>query len=119
MAIKYDELTPDGKQLLENIDNYEEVLNPTPEAPVDNRPKKLKTSADRFEVLRLKREMQLMIDNSRLVVRDCGEVISRYKSAEEYITSDAKVAKTIHENLIIRLERVMNGGEAFPAPTTS
>lgn len=113
MNLQYNQLTEDGKKMFDTMAEYEELVNPTPVKP-EKSSTKLKSSADRFEVLRLRREIQAMIDNSKLVVRDTTVLVNSCATLEEYITSDAKVARTLHEKLIERLTRVLNDGEAFP-----
>jgi seryl-tRNA synthetase len=108
-----EDLTPEGKRLYKNIDKINEQLNtitvtlpPVELPPIEINP----TQADN-DHLRL--EIARMIKNSELVVRDCNKILAKCKNEKEYLLNDCRIAKTIHENNIIRLTRILDGLPAF------
>jgi len=107
-----EELTDEGRQMWENIANYEKLISSKYVTPTE---KKVRTKLNIFEIqlLFMRDEIRRMIINSTRVVRDCDDIISTYTSKEEYISSDAKVAKQIHLNLIVRLNRLLEYESVF------
>lgn len=106
------ELTEEGLRMWNNLSNYQKLavgitLMPEPKK------RKARTHPTEIELGFLRLEIKKMIKNSQMVVEDCNKLITACSNMEEYLSCDAKVAKMIHTNLIDRLTRVLNGGEAF------
>lgn len=109
ITIELEDDTPEELlQLRANIQDYENllaginILEPEePEHPA--------VGTTKF----LRDELRRMIKNSELVVIGCREIIKTYKTKEEYIKSDAKVAMVLHQNLINRLRRILEYTPAF------
>lgn len=108
------DLTPEGEKILNNVLNFEHLISlfvdgeyKPPEPPTTQRPK------SEVDLSNMKLELIKMIVNSKMVVRDCEEILMKLNDVEAYMLNDAKIAKTIHLNLIDRLERVLLGMSAF------
>jgi hypothetical protein len=109
ITVELEDDTPEELlQLRANMEDYEmllagvSVLEPEePEHPA--------VGTTKF----LRDELRRMIKNSELVVAGCKDIIATYKTKVEYIKSDAKVAMSLHQNLIIRLKRVLEYTPAF------
>lgn len=108
------DLTPEGERILDNVLTFDHLQSlfpdgsyqpPTP--PVTARPK------SEVDLSNMKLELIKMIINSKMVVRDCEEILYKLDNVEAYMLNDTKIAKTIHLNLIDRLERVLLGMTAF------
>lgn len=66
------------------------------------------------EVQRMRIELRRLQQNSRIVVKECEDMMKVFLEKEQYFKlNEARVAKTIHTNLIERLDRILNGGSAF------
>jgi hypothetical protein len=110
-----EDFTEEGKRLYRALSKYQTITEP-PKPPV--KPPgfdlyQFNLDILQKEVLFLKKEMARMIKNSELVIADCDIILEKVKTKEEYIKSDAKVAKTLHQNNIERLIRVLDGRPAF------
>ena len=107
------ELTREGQRMFDNLMKYQELNAPV---LVDNvsppPPPEVKTIIE-LENEHLKTEIARMIKNSEMVVEDCNKILAKITSQAEYMTSDAKVAKTLHERNIERLTRILDGKPAF------
>lgn len=59
-------------------------------------------------------ELKKLIQNSCLVIRDCELQIAYHTKRENYFkANEAKVALTIHINLIDRITTILNGSRVF------
>lgn len=58
-------------------------------------------------------QIKKMIQHSKNVIRDCDEIIETYRDEKQYLAGDAKVAKTLHSKLIVRLTRLLDSQEVF------
>lgn len=103
------DLTPEGQTMWDNILNYEKLHKGKTLIPKEEK----KLSVFEMEIIFIRREIRKLIKNSEAVIADCDELILTYDNMQDYLTSDVKVAKTIHENLIKRLQRVLFYQEAF------
>ena len=101
-------LTPEGQQLWNNIAR-QELPRPKAKVPV-------LTYSCEAELESIKIQIKKMIQHSLNVINDCDEIINEYKTEKEYLAGDAKIAKTLHGNLIGRLKRLLNGKEVFDFP---
>jgi len=106
------ELTEEGKKMWQNIMDYGTIINGNPlETP--RKPRKVKISVEKIENDFYRLEIRRMIHNSKLVIQDCDRILQKCENIQDYISSDAKVAKTIHSNLINRLEKILKFSPAF------
>lgn len=55
-----------------------------------------------------RKEIADLLENSKNVVEDCNNILSLCTTQDEYLRSDTKVAKMIHERLIGRYTRLLN-----------
>jgi len=107
-------LTQEGERMFDNLQDYErklagEDIIPPVKPPIDI----LKLMQDQKELLFLRKQLKKMIQNSNMVTKDCRDQIDAYTKIEQYFASEAKVALTCHTNLIERLNRILDGKEAF------
>lgn len=105
-----EELTPEGQELWNNIESIMRLNKGKSLLPKKRLPK---IDLNEIALMCIRTEIRKMIRNSELVIEQCDQVIATYKTKEEYYTSDAKVAKRLHTNLIERLKRVLNYKPAF------
>ena len=106
------ELTDEGKKIWEQISAYETLMSGKSLNPTEKK-RRVKLNVYEVELYAIRLEIKRMIKNSMMVVSDCKRIIETYKTKEEYMTSDAKVAMVIHLNLIGRLQKVLDGESAF------
>lgn len=103
--------SPEGQRIFDNILKYDELKNKTkngvPPPPIK------KMSKEAIDLNNIRLELVKLIVNSQMVVDDCNEILENIVDMDEYLKCDAKVAKTVHENQITRLERVIAGLPAF------
>jgi hypothetical protein len=106
------DLTPEGQKLLDTILSYANLsVEPgDQDGPPNNVNKKGRWQ---LEAERLRLEMTKMMINSIMVVEDCNEIIKQITTADGYINCDAKVAKTLHTNLVSRIQKILSGQPAF------
>lgn len=100
--------TDEGLTLENNIQDYKTLMTGISLLEVEQ-PEHPST----FRLKFIRDEIRRMIKNSELVIQDCNSIMRTYKTQQEYILSDVKVVKTVHENLIIRLTRVLEYNYAF------
>lgn len=106
------ELTEEGKKMWQNLMDYATLVTGNSIDP-PKKPKKLKINIHEIENSFYRLELRRLIHNSELVIKDCDKILDKCRTMEDYIKNDAKVAKTIHTNLIMRLKRVLNMLPAF------
>lgn len=111
-VIPPEELTEEGRKMWENIANFEK-LSQGMSILAPERLKKLKLNMFEIELMFIRTEVRKMIKNSQRVIEECEEIIKKCKTKEEYFKCEARVAKTIHTNLIERLQRILDLNEAF------
>ena len=106
-------LTEEGERLWKNLATAS-VRRQQPEVRY-KRPKlenvKFNVTGVRLDFLEA--EINKLIINSELVVSDCDKVIAKFSTAKEYLLSEAKIVKLIHENFIVRLNRLLASLPAF------
>lgn len=107
-----DDLTDESRRMWENISNLEKINAGISLLPIQ-RNKRVKVNHFELGFLFIKKEIQRMIINSERVIADCDDIILTYETQEEYLASDAKVAKFIHTKLIERLKKILNLENAF------
>lgn len=107
------ELTDEGKKIWENLSSYMVLEAGGSVLPKQARPRKIKLSISELENEFFKLEIKRLIRNSKMVIEDCEAILERCSTMHEYIANDAKVAKTVHTNLIERLKRVLDLIPAF------
>lgn len=113
IVLELDELSPDAKELWDNINSYKKLFKGVSLLPSVNI-----VSENTEEVLLtfLRTEIRRMIRNSETVIEQCDEIIrklTKYGTQREYLTCDARIAKTLHTRLIERLNRILKYKEAF------
>lgn len=106
------ELTEEGKKMWKDIENLEKLISGESLLPV-NKPKRIRINQFEIGLTFVRLEIKRMIENSKRVIVDCDKIIKTYKTQREYLASDAKVAKSIHQNLIDRLQRILEYKPAF------
>lgn len=118
MPIDKRELTDEGRRMFENLEAYDDELfekRPTrrrkagtkTQAPEEMIP--IVLSEEMKQLMTIKANLVKLMDNSRRVIQDCDKIMSSYKTKEEYLASEAKIAKYCHQNFLERMERVLNG----------
>lgn len=105
-----DVLTSEGQKMWDNLSSLTAVKV---KKPRQVKLSKIVFNTDRVELDFFKGEIVKLILNSELVIQDCDLIMKKYITMEEYIASEPKIAKTIHMNLIERLERMLNYLPAF------
>ena len=109
------DFTPDGQVIYEVIDDfsnrYKKGFRGAPPSPPSS-DSKVKREFDS-----VKMEIVKMVINSTMVVEDCDLILAELETPEDYIKSDARVAKRLHEGLIVRLTRILQGLPAFEDET--
>lgn len=108
------DLTPEGQQLLENILSYGKVG--TKQKVMVSTENKTRKSKYQIELERIKRELCIMLLTSKMVIEDAKLIVKEIETPEEYMKSDAKIAITLHEKNVDRLERVLLGMTAYQNP---
>jgi hypothetical protein len=108
-----EELTPEGAQMFENIEKYQRLNLGLSVLPEEKKPRKPRITQCDVELNAIKIQIAKLIKNSEMVIKNCDKIIAKYTTMEEYLASDAKVAKLCHTNLIERLERILDGREAL------
>lgn len=103
-----DFLSDEGRTMWNNL----EALTDAPKKKNINL-KNIVFNTKDVEINFIRLEMQKMIANSYNVIADCDEIMHKYTTMAEYIASEPKIAKTIHQNLINRLERILVHLPAF------
>lgn len=110
ITLEEDYFPEESKQLWDNITDYERLMLNLSVLPEQ---KKIKVSPFELNLIFIRTEIRRMIKNSELVVKTCDDIIATYTTPEEYIASDAKVARGLHLNLISRLKNVLEYKSAF------
>lgn len=105
------ELTEEGRQMWLNISNHEKIANG--ESLLQYRKKKIKLNMFEVELMFIRTELRRMIENSKKVISDCENIIKLCKTKEDYLSSEAKTAKLLHERLILRLQKILDSKNAF------
>lgn len=103
------QLTDEGSRMWSNLTAYVEA----DKNKEDLQPKKLEIDPYKIEHDYLRLEIRKMIENSKMVIQDCNNIIIACLTKEEYYASEARIAKTIHTNLIGRLQRILDGQGNF------
>jgi hypothetical protein len=108
-----DELSDEGKRLWdEMVEGAEKRLSKSTQTKVEKRIQHVIVETDETQRLRL--ELRKLQQNSRIVVKECEELIQVYTKKEEYFkANECKVAVLCHKNFIGRIERVLKGLTAF------
>jgi len=107
------ELTPEGQQIWDNVCSLIEIERGGYEYKPPLPPKPKKPTYAELENEFIRSQLRVMINNSKKVVADCDIILENIKEMEDYLKSDAKVARYIHGNIVIRLERILNGQIVF------
>lgn len=107
------ELTPESKQMFDNIEKYQRLTLGLSVLPEEKKPRKPRITQCDVELNFIKIQVAKLIKNSEIVIIGCDKIIAKYSTIEEYLASDAKIAKYCHTNLIERLERILDGKEAL------
>lgn len=124
-----EELSEEGKELWDSMmagDIDAEAIIANIERPnvqrVTRRVKEVIVETDESQRIRL--EMRRMIQNSKVVVAECEQLMKEYVKKEQYFkANEARVAALCHKNFIERLQRILDGQSAFdkdiPLPDTT
>lgn len=107
-------LTEEGKMIHANAERYIQLragksLMST--NPIIQRLKKNSIHELQNEFLR--GEITELLENSKRVVQECDEAMIIFKNRSEYLNSDIKVARFIHNRLIERYTRLLNWESVF------
>jgi hypothetical protein len=105
-------LTPEGQKMWNNLKEMEAHIRGKAKPPLEPPPPE-KPNPYKVEIDFMRDELRRMIKNSQLVITDCDNMMAKFKTYEEYMASEAKVAKFMHTNLIERLQRILDGLPAF------
>lgn len=98
-------ITSEGQVLWDNIKKYERILEDM--SSISEQTDEKPMTPSELELLFIRGELKRLIRNSELVIEQCDIIIAKYTTIKEYLASDAKVAKQIHTNIMIRLGRVL------------
>jgi hypothetical protein len=105
--------TEEGQRMWDNLANITAQVKVAARRPKPPKLNKIVFDPTKVELEFLKIEIDKMIKNSKLVIKDCNTLMGKYKTAGEYLASEPKIVKTIHENIILRLERIRTNLPAF------
>ena len=106
------ELTDEGKKIWENMSSYQVLSEGGTLLPI-KRVKKIRINLHEIENEFFRLELKRLIRNSQMVIEDCDGILKKCRTMHEYIANDAKVAKTIHTNMIERFTKLLNLIPAF------
>lgn len=102
----------DAKNLWANIAKYEKLLSGESILEVEIEDEE-DLAPRELELNYIRKELGVIINHSKSVVEECDKILAECTSIKEYLLSDAKVARSLHNNLIARLTRVLNYKPAF------
>lgn len=108
MNLRTTYLTEEGKKIARNI--IGETIDVSRPLIKKQKIKSLEIQQNEFYVLSLEQ----LIQNSKDVVTDCDSILEQITTKEEYLKSEAKVAKLIHTRFIERLTRVLEFRTPIP-----
>lgn len=108
-----EELTPEGRAMWENLSRYDVIVEGKSLLPTPPKPKKVKVDPVMLENAFLRHELMMLKANSERVVEDCDKIMVAYSTREQYLASEPKVAKFCHQNLIKRIENILEFKPAF------
>lgn len=109
------EYTDEGQMFSNAITNYYKLMTVVPSA--SPKPKIDKRSKEARQLDEMRIALFTLICNSELVIEDCTNILKDVETMEAYMSCDAKAAKTVHQNFIVRLERILQGLEPFTVET--
>ena len=111
-TITLENLTDEGRRMWENILEYEKIAKTGSYSKIP-KGKEIKLNPFEIQLVFLRDEIRRMIINSERVIADCDEILIAIEDRAEYLSSDAKVARMIHSNLVERFKKVLNYRPAF------
>lgn len=105
--------TEEGKLIYANAERYDRASKGEPPIkPPWVKKDSLEKQRNDFFI----RELEILLANSELVVKECDEAMITFKNREDYLKSEIKVARYIHAKMIVRYKRLLNWESAFEKP---
>lgn len=100
------ELSDEGLQMFKNLVAYEES---TKEVKSTTKTKPVKLNYEQLRLFALEQHLKDLKKNSQMVIEDCKKLMANYQTKEQYMASEPKIAKYVHERLIERIDRILEG----------